>query len=290
MTTKPDLTRAHDFLERHARLLDRQRFALLFDDGPAEPVVAAIRAYRNDDGGFGHALEPDLRAPSSQPIAALHALDGLAEGGAFGDPMVDQLCDWLMTVSTPQGGVPFVLHSAEGHARAPWWTIPDGDLPVSLTTTGLLAATLHENGSSHRWLDGADACCWSLIDGLTYTAAYDVRSALAFLDHVPDRERADRVLAQVGEGLLASDLVAWEPDAGGEVHGPLDFAAWPDRPSRTLFTNQQVEPHLDALAAGQADDGGWTFNWMQWSPAATLDWRGVVSVRALQILRAHARL
>jgi hypothetical protein len=287
---KPDLTRAGDFLERHARLLDRHRFSLLFDHGPAEPVIAAIRAYRNDDGGFGHALEPDLRTPFSQPIAAVHGLEGLADAGAFGDPMVDQLCDWLTTVSTPEGGVPFVLRSAEGHARAPWWAIPDGDLPVSLTVTGLLAATLHEHGSTHSWLDRADACCWSLIDKLNFTSAYDVRSALAFLDQVPDRERAERVLAQVGEGLLASDLVAWEPDAAGEVHSPLDFAGWPDRPSRTLFTSQQIEPHLDALAAGQADDGGWTFNWMQWSPAATLDWRGFVSVRALQILRAHARL
>ena len=288
--TAPDLSRAHDFLERHARLLERQRFALLFDEGPAEPVVAAIRAYRNDDGGFGHALEPDLRAPASQPIAALSALDGLAEAGAFGDPMVAALCDWLASVSTPEGGVPFVLRSAEGHARAPWWTIPDGDLPVSLTTTGLLAATLHEHGSSHPWLDGADGCCWSLIDDLTFTSAYDVRSALAFLDQAPDRERAERVLAQVGEGLLASDLVAWETDAGGEVHGPLDFAAWPGRPSRSLFTDAQIEPHLDALAFGQADDGGWTFNWMQWSLAATLEWRGIVSVRALQVLQAHARL
>jgi hypothetical protein len=285
-----DLTRAHDFLERHARLLDRHRFALLFDGGPAEPLVAAIRAYRNDDGGFGHALEPDLRAPGSQPIAALHGLEGLAEAGAFDDPMVDQLCDWLVTVSTPEGGVPFVLHSAEGHARAPWWTIPEGDLPVSMTTTGLIAAALHEHGSTHAWLQGAGACCWALIDGLTYTSAYDVRSALAFLDHAPDRERAEPVLEQVGERLLASGLVAWDPEAEGEVHGPLDFAAWPGRPSRALFTDEQIEPHLDALAAGQQDDGGWTFNWMPWSPAATLDWRGFVTVRALQVLQAHGRL
>ena len=28
-----------------------------------EPVLDALRAYRNDDGGFGHAIEPDMRAP-----------------------------------------------------------------------------------------------------------------------------------------------------------------------------------------------------------------------------------
>ena len=49
---------------------------MLFEDGPAEPVIEALRGYRNPDGGFGHALEPDVRCPSSQPGAdAVRARD-----------------------------------------------------------------------------------------------------------------------------------------------------------------------------------------------------------------------
>ena len=44
-------------------------------------VLATLRAYRNRDGGFGHALEPDVRAPESEPASTLHGLEVLGEIG-----------------------------------------------------------------------------------------------------------------------------------------------------------------------------------------------------------------
>jgi hypothetical protein len=58
---------ARGFMAGNARLLDRRRFELLFDDGDPEPALAALRAYRNPDGGYGHGLEPDLRSRSRSP-------------------------------------------------------------------------------------------------------------------------------------------------------------------------------------------------------------------------------
>jgi len=56
---------AENFIWSAARLLDRHRYAMSFADGPAGPVIDSLRGYRNPDGGFGHALEPDLRCPGS---------------------------------------------------------------------------------------------------------------------------------------------------------------------------------------------------------------------------------
>ena len=64
------LDAAAGFVWRTARLLDRHRFAHLFLDGDRAPVLAALAAYQNPDGGFGNALEPDLRGPASQPEPA----------------------------------------------------------------------------------------------------------------------------------------------------------------------------------------------------------------------------
>lgn len=47
--------------------------------------------------------------------------------------------------------------------------------------------------------------------------------------------------------------------------------------------------HLDHLAQAQLDDGGWTFNWQAWSPAAERDRRGFLTVDALRLLRANGR-
>jgi hypothetical protein len=51
-----------------------------------------------------------------------------------------------------------------------------------------------------------------------------------------------------------------------------------------------IDAHLDALAAGQQDAGGWTFPWPAWAPAVELDWRGYVTIDALIALRANGRL
>ena len=113
---------------------------------------------------------------------------------------------------------------------------------------------------------------------------------LRFLQHVPDRDRALEAFGRVGPLIIERNLVALDPEAPGEVHGVLDFAPEPDSLARSLFDDVTVKAHLDHLAHAQRDDGGWTFNWLAWSPAAELDWRGFLTVDALRVLRANGRL
>src|SRR5687767_8757222 len=96
-----DTDAAERFIHTNARLLDRHRTAVVLHDAPAEPVLDALRAYRNPDGGFGHALEPDVRGPESEPVATAHALDVLADVGALDDPMVADASSWLASIVAP---------------------------------------------------------------------------------------------------------------------------------------------------------------------------------------------
>jgi hypothetical protein len=70
---------------------------------------------------------------------------------------------------------------------------------------------------------------------------------------------------------------------------PLDIAPYPGRPVRDLYSPEVVAADLDHLA-GRQPDGGWTVDYLQISPAGSLDWRGYVTLRALDILRRNARL
>src|ERR1700761_5237908 len=90
----PDIGRAVEFLAANARVIDRRRYERLFAGGAAEPVRAALAAYRTPDGGFGHALEPDGRAPTSEPIAAEVALRVMDETGAWDTTIVDGILGW----------------------------------------------------------------------------------------------------------------------------------------------------------------------------------------------------
>ncbi len=294
----PDFSAAAAFIAANARVIDRRRFQRLFQDGPARPVRDAVAAYRNEDGGFGHGLEPDCRAPGSQPAAAEMALRIMNETDAWDEDLVRGACDWLAAVAPAEGGAAFVEPTLAGWPHAPWWVPEDGH-PASLTATGMVAGTLHARGVSHPWLDGAIEVMWNRTDKLGAgraglapdgAAAYEMFGVLAFLQHVPDRDRAREVFGRVGPLLLERKLVALDPEAAGEVHGVLDFAPEPDSLARALFDEAAVNAHLDHLARAQLEDGGWTFNWPAWSPAAERDWRGFLTVDALRVLRANGRL
>src|SRR5260370_36410396 len=93
----PDFNAAAAFVAANARVLDQRRFQRLFEDGPASAVRDAVAAYRNEDGGVGHPLEPDCRAPGSGPPAPEMAVRLLDEADAWGDDPVRRACDWLRT-------------------------------------------------------------------------------------------------------------------------------------------------------------------------------------------------
>ena len=288
MKKTPDFDAAADFLAG-ARVLDRRVFERLFSGGQAEPVRDAVAAYRNADGGFGHALEPDLRTAASQPAAVEMALRMMDLADAWDERLVRDAIDWLATIAPAEGGTTFVLPTLSQGPHAPWWVAPEGN-PASLIQTGQIAGLLYEHHFAHPWLDGATRFIWSAIDTLTEPEnGYVMFGVLAFLEHVPDRARAEAAFDRVGPLLLSRGLVTLDPEAAGETQSPLDFAPLPDSIARRLFDQGTIEAHLDHLAAAQRDDGGWMFNWPAWSPAAEADWRGFLTVDALRVLRGNGR-
>ena len=286
MNKTPDFDAAAGFLAGHARVLDRRVFERLFAGGTAEPVRDAVAAYRNADGGFGHALEPDLRTPASQPAAVEMALRTMDLADAWDERLVRDAVDWLVTIAPPEGGAAFVQPSVSEGPHAPWWVPAEG---ASLIQTGEVAALLYARGMAHPWLDGATRVMWAGIEKLAEPNGYEMFGVLAFLEHVPDRKRAEAAFEKVGPLLLSSGIVALDPGAAGETFGPLDFAPLPGSIARRLFDGATIDAHLDHLAGAQKDDGGWMFNWPAWSPAAEADWRGFLTVDALRVLRANGR-
>jgi hypothetical protein len=281
--------RAQEFIWTHARLLERQLFAALFAGGAKEPVLAALRAYQNADGGFGNALEPDKRTPHSQPVDVEQAFHVLDDIDGFADPLVTQACDFLQTITTPEGGVPFALPTVNDYPRAPWWQADDNP-PASLNPTAALAGLLLKHKVRHPWVERASAYCWPAIAALDTTEFHTLMPVITFLEHTPDRARADRELARIGAMIAAPGVVEHDPAAGGYAQMPLDWAPTPQSFCRRLFADGLIATHLAALAARQQDDGGWPISWDPISPAVSYEWQGWVTIHALHTLRAYGAL
>ncbi|MFI6274859.1 hypothetical protein [Streptomyces sp. NPDC050988] len=277
---------ARQFMEGTARVLERRQLEVFLDDAPVEPVLDALRPYRNPDGGFGHALEPDVRCPGSQPSAALTALGVLAEIGATNDPMVTATADWVASVARPDGGVAQVLPSALGHPRTPWMEPND----ESSFLTFAIAGRLHQLGVEHPWLDAATAWSWRELESQKEAGGYTVVFALQFLDAVPDPDRAAAAIDRLRPTIGPDGTVPVPGGIEGEHIKPLELSPRPETPSRALFTPAQLDADLERLASEQLDDGGWDFHFLHWMPAQSTEWRGIVTLGALHILREHGRL
>ncbi len=63
-----DVDAAERFVLANARVLERHLLAVLLHGGAVAPVLDALRAFRNPDGGFGHARNPTYaRRRASRP-------------------------------------------------------------------------------------------------------------------------------------------------------------------------------------------------------------------------------
>jgi hypothetical protein len=284
------VAKAKEFVQTNARLLERHRFAFLFEEGSKVGALAALDAYQNDDGGYGNALEPDLRGPESQPIPVWAALGLLDELRSVGGGRLRGILRYLDKIEIKGGGVPFVLPAANQSPHAPWWFSEARKPPASINPTAGIAALMHKNRITNPWLVRADKWCWKYIEQMGDVNPYEMRVTLSFLDYAPDRAKAARHLERLRPKILSKGVVELDVDSKAEVFRPLDYAPDPDSLSRTLFSESEMDRQLDGLERAQAPDGGWTVNFPIWTPITEFEWRGVQTIEMLKVLRVNGRL
>lgn len=303
---------ADRFLLNQARLLERRLFATVFLGQPAARVVDALRGYQNEDGGFGHALEADTRCPASLPIYVEVAFQALAAAGAAGHGaagdgaaghgaaefgaacagMIERACDFLARMAKDAaagGAVPLAFPIIESFPRAAHWA--EWTYQPGLNPTAGLVGLLYELGVDHPWRAQGAAYCWQQLDsGELPGDGHALAETFRFLEHVPDRDRADKHAAVLAASLADVPMFHLDPDTPGYGLSPLHLAPEPGSRWRGLFTDSQIDAHLDRLVQDQQADGGWPISWEPPSEAAVCEWRGVVTLQALRTLTSYGRL
>ncbi|HEV2638914.1 MAG TPA: hypothetical protein VGX23_27465 [Actinocrinis sp.] len=280
------------FLTAEARLVERRMFAACLKGASPTGVVDALRGYQNEDGGFGYGLEPDTLCPTSLPIYAEIALQYLAAVGARDQEMLRKVADYLGRTADQvdaNGAVPpaFPVIAQYPHAEH-WseWTYAPG-----LNPTAGLVGLLYELDYSHPWRDAATGYCWDALDNNPLPdEVHSLSEVLGFLAHVPERDRAEKLAAEVVDHLATVPMFHLDPNTPGYGLTPLHIAPHPDSRWRSLFSDAQIEGHLDHLVAEQLPDGSWPVAWEPPAASSLLAWRGMVTLTALRTLTAYGRL
>lgn len=307
MLSSAAFDRARRFLQTRARALDRALFEFRFEGAPADAVAGALSAYRNADGGFGRALEPDLRLPGSSALATGIALQVLKEvGHEASDPLVEGAVHYLLdTYVTEDHGWRVVPPEANDHAHAPWWHDKDGSLARTfdhflIIPRAQLVGLLHHFSADvpARWLGAltertvADI---ETIDGLGTGGGDDLAYALSLAQEeaLPERYRR-RLLARlrlVVPRVVSRDPAEWHTYT---IH-PLKLIHSPRSPVAGLI-DDAVDADLDYQITHQTAEGTWDPVWT-WGDAypqaweqARQEWRGYLTLETLTILRAFGRI
>ena len=297
---------AREYLLTSARPLEAVTFRYLFEEGDAEPVYAELAKFQNPDGGFGNALEPDLRSPASSPLATTAALQRLRMLHAPAEhPLVDGALRYLVAVyDAAYQSWPLVPPESEGAPHAPWWNQEGlagrfGDFAVNPRAEVL--------GYLHEFAAEKDAEAVTLRDTLTPLVFQDLLqrteplSGDAFLccqrlvdsPGLPSNMAVDlqRWLLKMADPAVATDPASWS----GYVLLPLQVA-----PNRTapmgIPLAHVLGENLDFVIDSQAADGSWapTWSWFgaypeHW-PQAEHEWRGVLTLERLEWLHVYDRI
>ena len=302
--SQADMERAGGFIFTSARTLEQARFAYYFRGGAAEAVYAELARYQNPDGGFGHALEPDLRLPESSALATtvgLQILRDLATPEAH--PLVQGALRYLLTTyDADLQRWPIIPPAAREAPHAPWWDYDD-ELPQRF---GHFLANPRAEILGYLY-DYAGLVPKELLQQLTEVVLshlqnlpeememHDLLCNIRLLETtaLPEEARATllRRLTPVVDRTVAREPSSWE-DYGLQ---PLTVVSSPDSPVAAML-EEAVDRNLDYAIEHQQADGAWWPNW-SWGdtfpeawPTAEREWKGVITVDTLRQLQAFGRL
>jgi hypothetical protein len=283
------LEKGASFIWNNARLLDRAIFEYFFLCGSPDRIKSILSLYQNGDGGFGHALEPDLRAPDSHPLFVEFALHTLYVCQIHAQDLAYRVCDFLAQYSNLASGIPTIFPSSQHYPRAAHWNNPASQLP-SLDRLNGLVGLVNWHGISHPWLPGAVEACLHNIASTNYRDAHTILTAFCLVESVSFEKPADPLFEKLSTELMSASFFCLEAPVKTYGLTPLDFAPSPASFCRRIFTESQINAHLEDLLARQQPDGGWPILWEPPSDMAHQEWRAQRTVMALAALRAYGRI
>ncbi len=261
------LRKARDYVYANGVLLERALFSYLLEAGSLEHLHTCLLAYKNPDGGWGHGLEHDLKAPDSHPAALEYLLGTLSRYAIPIGNLLDSTPEWVESMQLADGSLRNPASLSE-YPIAPWWqewggqTKPDS-IVGQLTRLGLvtpnLAATTRQWVQANVTLESIAANDWLFMG----YHAYD------YFMHVDDFPDVEPYRAAVMQNLVA--CAAQMPPK--QYYDLFAFATAPDTPLAQALPAGFIDRCLDHFESTQRDDGGWDdqHGLGHWQPRVTID-------------------
>jgi hypothetical protein len=297
--TKAAYDKAVAYIQQEGRPLERARFAYHFGGGSTADVLAAVRAFQNADGGFGHGLEPDIRLADSSVISTTIAFQRFRELGVpADDAVVAKACRYLVeTYYAGRVNWPIIPPNIDDAPHAPWWTV-GSDLEKSMANPRAeIAGYLNqypEHFPAAMREQVTESVTGYLLDQPDTLEMHDLLCYIRLweTENLPPDARS-KLLDKLKR--VVENTVERSPD-GWKSYGlqPLAVASSPESPFAASFRDA-IEQNLDFIIDAQGEQGAWmpNWSWSQWLDVwaqAKRDWSGYMTLDNLRTLRAFGRI
>lgn len=298
--SKRAMTRACDFILEFGTNLQRERLLYHFpiETGAAaasnKNVLAALAHYQNEDGGFGHGLEQDLRTKKSTVIATTVALQILESVAGQASPMADDAIQYLLTHFHNDNWQP--IHADANDApHAPWWRYeaPTGQGFSANPTAEVLRYLLNRKAMATELprllaqaVEHIKTTPLEMHEFLCFIRLYECAALTK-----QDRMGLLPYLLSNGYRLVNVEPRDWEE----YCLTPLDVVTHPGSVFAEFFADT-IDANFEFLIEQQHADGCWCPNW-SWAGEFPATWKRAkteikaeLTLRNLQQFAAFNRL
>jgi hypothetical protein len=245
--------KARCFVHAHGSLWERALWDYLFDGSSAERVQRVLSGYKNQDGGFGHGLEHDIKAPMSNPLMLEFLLSVMRDTGLPPGSLLEGTPQWLASIQKEDGSLSNPP-GLEEYPKAQWWeegqTIPDS-ITGNLLKQNLCPEKVRDQ--TRDWVV-KNVSLDSIRENNWLYMAYHPYDYFMNEDQFPALENyRETTLENIYQTAL-------NHEKKGEHHKLFPFFQFADGPDSLLAREAPgglVGRILDYLQESQREDGGW---------------------------------
>jgi hypothetical protein len=300
--SKNSFEKARSWIDDNARPLEKALLDFHFESGDAEIVLHKLQTFQNTDGGFGNALEPDLRTPSSSVLGTSLAFQILRtiKADSDNDFVMSGLNFLVKNYNEEDQSWRIVPSDAEDSPHAPWWNQKGRENHFegfNLNPTAEILGYLYDNRNlvEDHLIADLTSKVFDELSQLTEIEMHDFLCCKRLLESnnldQGHKQRLQKELVRLVDSCILKDYSEWD----GYGLRPVQVVDSPNSP----FTNQfrsEVEENLDYEVERQNIDGVWQPTW-SWGDnysngweVAKKEWTGIVTLDKLVLLNKFGRL
>ncbi len=287
-------------VEKHGRPLELYLLKHIFGGNYEEKFLIELENFQNEDGGFGHGLEPDFLLPNSSTIASTIALDYLNHIdfdaskkivrkviNYFQDTYNENICGWRAA------SIDLNLYP-----HAPWWHYEGSTCAVDKTWANPTFKVVSYLFKYRDFVDKLDLnflmknCIDYILNNESIEEEHDIYCILDFYNNISPIYQ--EVIREKVKALIKFKIDTEESAWRNYVPMPVNFIQ-SDKDLCYDEFERDVNKNLDFLIKSLSADYGWNINW-KWGQyfeayeEAKKNWKGVLAIKNLTLLKEFGRI